>query len=239
MSEANNLSKAVNIFAAPNEAFRALKERPTALFPILVLIAGYAIVNFLYVNLVDLDWLNETQIRAAVEGNPNVTEAQVQQMVSAASALSPNITGAIGTVFTCIFVVVMMFLPALYLTIVSFATNDGIKLKQWFSLVAWSSLVGVISLIAIVVNLLTSDVTFMPQTEINPIAFASLLGAESAGGGTGAQIVRSLDFTSIWALILTILGYQVFTGRSLFKSAAIVLAPYVVIVAIVLAVTMS
>jgi membrane protein DedA with SNARE-associated domain len=45
-------------------------------------------------------------------------------------------------------------------------------------------------------------------------------------------VLLQLDPTTIWSLVLTVLGYQAFTQRSTLHTAIVVLAPWFVIVLI-------
>ena len=47
-----------NIFTAPQAAFAAIKERPNPWLPLLAMMGGTFVVQFLYMQLVDLPWLS-------------------------------------------------------------------------------------------------------------------------------------------------------------------------------------
>ena len=114
---------------------------------------------------------------------------------------------------------------ALYYTGVSFATNDGTKFRQWFAMIAWSTMPIVFGLLASLVNLLVSDARFLPQEQLNPLSFGNLLGIDSEGMPLIQRILLSLDVTTMWSVVLQIIGYQVFTQRSIVRAAIVVLAP--------------
>ena len=46
------------------------------------------------------------------------------------------------------------------------------------------------------------------------------------------RVLLSQDVTAVWTIVLSIVGYQVFTKRSLGFSGAVVLGPLILIVAI-------
>jgi hypothetical protein len=73
----------------------------------------------------------------------------------------------------------------------------------------------------------------MRQEELNPFSFGNLLGVDMTGVTRAQRALLSLDPTLFWSLVLSILGYQSFTKRSLSFSAAVVLGPIVLIVAII------
>jgi hypothetical protein len=229
MAESSSLAVAANIFVAPNEAFAAIKERPRVLLPILVLIVFYSAISLVYLSSVDLPWFLEQQLASS---NAEVTEAQREQALQAAENLPGVALGAIGAVTSSIAVLLYIFIIALYYTGVSFVTHDGIKLKQWFALICWCTLPVVLGLTASLVNILFGDARFMLQEQINPLAFGNLLGIDTESPTILQRIMLRIDLTSLWALVLMVLGYQAWTQRSIVKTVAIVLGPLVCIVAI-------
>jgi hypothetical protein len=231
MADTSVLSVATNIFASPNEAFAVIRERSRAWLPLLVLIVGYCAVSLLYMNSVDLPWFMDRQLQAG----PNfaeLTEAQRDEAVQAAANVSPMVYGAIGAVSSTLFVLLWFSVMALYYTGVSFATNDGIKFKQWFSLLAWCALPVLLGLLASLVNLLVTDARFLPQESLNPLSFGSLFSIEAEGASILQRVSLGLDVTTLWSLVLTVLGYQYWTKRSLPVAAVVVLGPLLLIVAI-------
>jgi hypothetical protein len=217
-----------NIFTAPSLAFAALKERPNPWLPLLVIVIGYCVVSFVYVQAVDLPWLMDRQLAQA----GNMTEEQRAQAVEAALRVSPTVYGAIGAVSTSISIVAIFALIALYYTGVSFATNDGLKFGQWFTMIVWSSMPIVFGLLASFVNLLVNDARFLPQEQLNPLSFGNLFAIDSEGAPIVQRILLSLDITALWGTVLQVVGYQTFTQRSIGRAAAIVLGPLVVLILI-------
>jgi hypothetical protein len=217
-----------NIFTAPSLAFAAIKERPSPWLPLLTLLIGIFVVQFAYLQIVDLPWLLDQQFQAG----GNLTEEQRTQAVDAAMRVPSTVLGTIQGISGAIVILVIYALVALYYTGVSFATHDGIKFGQWFALIAWCSLPGVLGMIASLVNLVVADARFLPSEQLNPLSFGSLFAIEPQGATILERILMSLDVTVLWATVLQILGYQAFTQRSIATAAVIVLGPLAVIVLI-------
>ncbi len=229
MANDSALTIATNIFTSPSEAFPAIKEHRKPAFPILVLIIAFGAVSFAYVNAVDLPWLMQTQLEMS---NPDMTEEQREQAVQASLALPPTVYGAIGAGSTAVALLLVIFLTALYYTIVSFFSHDGVRLKQWFALLCWCTLPAVLGALAQLVYVLSTDARFMLQDEINPLSFGNLLSIDRTGATIVQRILLGIDITTLWALVLSVLGYQAFTGSSIVKAVAVVLGPIVLIVAL-------
>ena len=228
MADSSLMATVVNIFASPAEAFRAIKERPRAFLPWALVIASTVTVTVLYINLVDFAWFMEQQLRSS-NAAQNMTDAQLEQAITAASNTPRGVIAAAAGISTPIALTLIWFVFALYFKVVSSITRDGIRLKQWFSLICWCSLPALLSSLAALVNLLTNDVSLMPQTKVNPLSYSSLFNIEPTGTNIFFRILQSFDLTSIWALVLTVLGYQNWTGKSLTTAAAIALAPYALV----------
>jgi len=229
MANTATLAVATNIFTAPGEAFAAIKERPSPWFPLLLLLLVYCAISFVYVNSVDLAWMIDQQLRAA----GTLTDEQRSQAVDTAMRLSPTVYGAIAITSFTVIILIVFALVALYYTGVSFFTNTGVKFKQWFAMSIWCTLPVVIGLLATLVNLLASDVRFLPQEALNPLSFGNLLAIDNEGLPTLQRVLLQLDPTTIWSLVLTVFGYQVFSQRSIVHAAVVVLAPLFVIVLLI------
>jgi hypothetical protein len=226
MADSSSVSVLVNIFTSPTAAFNALKERPNPWPALLIVLGLYAAVSYLYMQVVDLPWMFDRQLSQA----GNLTEEQRAQQVDAALQLSPTVYGVIGAITSPLAILIIFALIALYLTGVSFATNDGGKYGKWFTVVSWGFMPIVFVLAATFINLLVNDARFMPQEQVNPLSFGNLLGIETEGAPAVQRVLLALDITVCWALALWILGHQVLTQRSITRSAMVILAPIVVIV---------
>ena len=236
MSTANlsSLSVLTDIITTPSRAFAALKERPTVLLPLLILIVVNGAVSVAYTSSVDLGWMIDQQLQQA----QNLTDAQRDQAVKAALRIPPTLYGVIAVVGTAIVIPLLFALSSLYYSGVSFVTGDGVKYKQWFSLATWCAIPVVFGLLAALVHVLAGDARFMRQEELNPFSFGNLLAIDMVGVTRAQRVLLNLDPTLIWSVVLSIIGYQSFTKRSLPFAAAVVLAPLALIVAIVAAIAL-
>src|SRR5258706_3985692 len=160
----SSLSVLTDIITAPSRAFAALKERPTVLLPLLILIVINGAVSVAYTSSVDLGWMIDQQLQQA----QNLTDAQRDQAVKAALRIPATVYGVIAVVGTAIVLPLLFALSSLYYSGVSFVTGDGVKYKQWFSLATWCAIPVVLGLLAALVHVLAGDARFMRQEELNP-----------------------------------------------------------------------
>jgi hypothetical protein len=229
MANTSSVGILTNIFTAPTTAFAALKQRPSPWLALLIVLVGYAAVSYLYLQVVDLPWLMDRQLS---QGGALTDEQRAQAVETAVNTLSPRGYGVVAAITTPLSILIIFALIALYLTAVSFATNDGVKYGQWFAVVSWGVMPIVLGLAATFVNLLVSDARFLPQEKLNPLSFGNLFGIDSEGATRGQAALLALDITVCWAVALWIIGHQVFTQRSITRSAIVIFAPIVVIVVI-------
>jgi hypothetical protein len=199
----------INIFASPAEAFASLKEKSRFLAALLLIVLAAALVQFLYFSGVDIAWFFEEQMLA----NPNTTQEQVEQTIRFMTSIPQSGLAVVFALITAFFVTVVFLIQALYFKIASQFTKDGLSYKRLFTLVCWASMPGLLTSIASMVKVLTSDVSLMSATELNPLAFWELLNLEPMGAGTLDGIVMNTDPMTIWSLVLLILGYKIFSEK--------------------------
>ena len=233
-ADLSSLSILTNIITAPARAFAAIKERPIVWLPLVILIVVYCAISVAYMSAVDLAWMLDQQLQQA----QNLTDAQRDQAVKAALRIPPAVYGVISSVAVAIVMPLLFALTSLYYSAVSFITGDGVKYKQWFALASWCAIPIVFGLLASLVHVLAGDARFMRQEELNPFSFGNLLSIDMVGVTRAQRVLFSLDPTLIWSVVLSITGYQWFTKRSLPFSAAVVLGPIVLIVAIIAAIAL-
>jgi hypothetical protein len=139
-------------------------------------------------------------------------------------------------VSTFVGVIVVMLVQALYLRIVGMFTKDEVRYGQWLGLTAWSSMPSILVAIAVAVFVLTNDVRFVSQTEVNPLSFGSLLGIDSSEAALPMRALMSVSPVNLWSIVLLILGYRILSTRGVVFSSVVVLAPVAFIAAIIVAI---
>lgn len=228
MADSTTVGTLVNILTAPSTAFAAIKARPNPWVPLLLVSIGTAAVSYVYLQGVDFAWMLDRQFS---QGG-NLTDEQRAQAVDQALQLPRGIYYVFGTLSAPISYLIAWALIALYFTGVSFATNDGVKYGQWIAMIAWSMVPLLIGLAATFVNLLVSDVRFLPPEQLNPLSFGNLLAIDTEGAPMLERSLLSLSVIALWVVGLLIVGHQVISQRSIVRSAVVVLGPIVALVGI-------
>lgn len=225
MADTSAFTILTNVFTTPGEAFAAIKQRPSPWLPLVLLIGVYCAVSFAYLTSIDLAWFFDR----AMQNAPNLTDEQRARAVETQAGMSPYVLASVGSLSAAASFLIAFAIGALYFTGVSFALSAGVKFKQWFALLAWCSVPFLLGLLASLANVLTSDARFMPQEAMNPLSFGNLLALDSEGATLSQRILLSLDITTVWSLVLQVLGFQAWTGRSTAVASAVALAPLLIL----------
>ena len=126
----NNL---INIITAPKEAFGSIKDKPTVLFPLLIILLFSTSLQHGYFNTVNADFLiAQTEEQAAALFNQ--PESQIREGLADMDPQRIMIQSIIGVL---IIVPLIMAMYSGYLSLISKFTHDEISFKQWYSLSCW------------------------------------------------------------------------------------------------------
>ena len=222
---ASLLNTAINILTSPNEAFNELRQRPTKLFPLAVVMLGSMIVMYWYFSIVDFDWYIDDSLSLS-----NLSEERMEAGREAMLAMSQTTFKLFGMIGGTVGILVVSVLQAGYLSLVSAIIGDKFKFSHWFSLIAWTGLPYVLAIIGIAVNILLSPNGQLSAFDLNPLTLANL-GMQSSNASV-TTILNSLNLTLIWSMVLVVMGYKQWLDSSLVKALTVVLAPYMLILGI-------
>lgn len=214
----------IDIIAAPSAAFTRLKEKPSTLFPLLLLLVTLCSVQVGYILLTDRGFLVDQQLDQVEALLPNLSDAQRDEMEENMRNQGSGRMIASSAGGTAVTLLIIFALYALYLNFVSKFSFVQLGWKTWFSLVCWTYIPAVFGALASWAVLLSSSNGQVAIAALNPLNFTNLLGLNVQGGPLGY-----LGPLSLWSYALLALGYQNWTKKGLVFSALISLAPYVLI----------
>lgn len=221
------LGNFINILTAPKDAFSSIQAKPTVLVPLVLIALLTASVQYGYYQVVDRDFLIE-QLIEQTQRVVNVPEDQLRANFENTSMTRISMQTIISVL---IFIPLVMCLYAGYLSLISKFTYDEIRYKQWLSLAAWCGIPSLFVAIAGWVVLLTNSDGLIGLQDINPLSLNNLVFRSE---GRFAGLLSGIDLTQIWSVTLMVLGYKQWTGKSGLRSTITILAPYLVIIGIVI-----
>ena len=229
--EITMIQNLIDILAAPGAAFTRLREKPSILFPWLLITLSVASIQAGFLLLVDPAYLVDQLVDQALASNPAAGENQIRQNMG---AVSPTVFAVSSAVGSFLVLTVIMAINAVYLNFMSKFGHGEFSFKAWFSLLAWTSIPTLFVAIADWVSILTASNGLISLASLQPLSLDALFGLNSNN-----RILQSLSLPQFWSLALVVMAYQHWTGVSMLKSALITLAPYLLIYGIWAAISLT
>jgi len=195
----------IDIIAAPSAAFARLKEKPSYLFPLLLVLVSTVSIQIGYFSLVDIDFLREELVDQALASNPNARASEVR---AAVQNLNPSVLIISSTVATTVIILVLNALYAAYLKFLSKFSTLELGFRHWFSMTVWTGIPTVLVALAAWVVLLSTGDGRIPQAELQPLSLNTLLKLQSSN-----RLLHSLSLPMFWSLALLVIGYRQFTSK--------------------------
>lgn len=217
------LSLAINVLTAPSEAFRTIRQHPTALFPLALIIASTMGVMAWYFAVLDYDWY----IDDTLSQFPDFTEQQMADAREGMQSISQSSMMWITMLSGSVTILVIYLLQSSYLSLFSALRGDDIRFRQWWSLVAWTNLPSLFLAISMAVNILLNPSGQLSTLELNSLTLLSL-GMETDNLSLN-RIFSTINLAMIWNLVLLVMAYRQWLKESAIKATAIVVAPYLLI----------
>lgn len=216
------MSHLLNIYLDPAKVFADLKDKPSFLLPLLVIIAVNVALVLAYHFSVDPNWYIEHML--AMSGK-EMSAAEIEQ----AKQFMPGarVSGYIGAAVLPIVMPIMFALFSLYYLLAGKITGAGIGYKHCFALMCWASMPIVISSAVALVGVALMS----PQTGLESLKLTNIdpLLVQLPFDHAWSSWAKNFDLLGLWSIFLLALGWKTF-GRTGWTQAVIVAAlPTVVI----------
>jgi hypothetical protein len=206
------------VFYEPSAAFAALKERPRAWLPLLLLyVAGISMVVW-YFQTVDWEWMQAATLP------PDMT---AEQREAAGHAMSRGMMMGFGIAGVVIGTLLIFSLYGFYYWLAGKLASMELGFKSGFALVAWASLPSLIGVPLMALQIATSKGQL--AFENADMLSLNFLLVHAAPHTPWFSIASALKVTDIWVIVLTTIGLRTWTGKSTTTCAIIAALPYVLI----------
>ncbi|SFG56850.1 Yip1 domain-containing protein [Duganella sp. CF458] len=206
------------VFYEPSAAFAALKERPRAWLPLLLLyVAGISMVVW-YFQTVDWEWMKAATLPP---------DLSAEQREAAGQSMTRGVMMGFGIAGVVLGTLVIFSLYGFYYWLAGKLASMELGFKSGFALVAWASLPSLISVPLMALQIATSKGQL--AFENADMLSLNFLLVHAAPHTPWFGIASALKLTDIWVIVLTTIGLRTWTGKSGTTCAIIAALPYVLI----------
>lgn len=217
----NPFTQLIAFFIDPQRAYTELKEKPNFWFPLLAITLTTAAIMAWYYAIVDLPWLIDRILSSEANQDPKAKEMMASHMTR--GAMLGSSAGGI-----LVIVPVIYLLYSLYYLLAGKMLNTGVGFKVWFSFTCWSSVPALLSVLLMIVQILGAENGQVAQEQLD-ITSINFLFTQLPPSHKWASFFSHINLSAIWSMVLAIIGWRIWSGRSWATAALVVMLPYVLI----------
>lgn len=216
------MSHLINIFVEPGKTFAELKEKPTFLLPLVIMIVLSVAMTLLYFNKVDGEWLTNHQLAMGA------TEMSAAEMEQAKKIMpSAKVMGIIGAVVAPIMIVIITLIMGLYYMLAGKITGTAVSFKQALSLVTWSGLPSLLGLVVAIVGIFMMS----PQSTLESLMLTNVdpLIVQLPYDHAWSSFAKNFNLLSLWSVVLVAIGWRNWGRTGWGQAFTVALIPSLVI----------
>ena len=217
----SSFSTLLQIFTEPGQAMERVRERSMVWLPLLLLVLGTAVIQAWYYQVVDFAWLQDLLLSADTDMDPAQREA-------ARGFMSKNVMMGMAVVGTLIMIPVILAISAVYYLLAAKVIGSELGFGKWFAFVTWTAVPTLLMLPAMAVQLLMHGDGQLAPDALNPLSLNQLF-FHLPMGDRWAGLLGALNILTIWSVIVAVIGYKRWTGKSTGTSTFIVLLPQLIV----------
>ena len=216
----------LDIFLQPSRAYTDLRERPTWLLPLALLLLLSAILPVLYFHNVDGAWYVQ---HMAAEAGKDMSPAEVEKL----QAMMPAVgrMGVMGAISAVLLGGIVVCLLAVYLMLAGKVTGGTMDFRRGMSLATWSKMPMLLGLLVALIGAARMD----PQSTMESLMLTNVdpLLVHLPDANRWAPLARGTSLLDLWVFFLLALGWRVFNRASWLQSAIVALLPSLVFYAVI------
>ena len=216
----------LNIFFEPRKTLQDLRSHTSWWWLPVLLVMGLSLLfQVWYANRVDIAWFADQTLAPSAD---KMTADQLRDAHARFTPVSMVVFGAIGTLF----ILVWYLIQALYFFM---AAKIGGWQQQgygaWLNFISWTALPAVLGFVASAAYMLSTSSRQISPVDIDVTSLNTLL-FHVPYATKGQALASSLRLTTLWSWALMAIGLSAWTGKSVAKSAVVVLTPYLICYAV-------
>jgi hypothetical protein len=216
------MSHLINIFVEPGKTFAELKEKPSFLLPLALMIVLTVVMTLFYFNKVDSSWFAEHQLSMSGKEMSSAEIEQAKKMMPSASVM-----GIVGAVFAPIMILLVTSLMALYYFVAGKITGNVLTFKHAMSLVTWSGVPALLGLVVAIVGI----AMMTPQTALESLMLtnADPLLVQLPYDHAWSTLAKNFNLLSLWSVLLTAIGWRTWGKTGWGQAITVAIIPTLII----------
>ena len=221
----------LDIFLQPGKAFAGLRERPTWLLPMALLLVFTAALPLLYFHCVDGAWYMQHMLAQAGKDLSAEEAAKMQAMMPGVGRM-----GIVGAISAIVVGAISLVLYGVYLMLAGKVTGAQIDFRRGLSLATWSKMPMLLGMIVVLVGAMRMD----PQTSLESLMLTNVdpLLVHVSPEKHWSSLLRAFSLLDFWAWFLLALGWRTFTRASWRQSIVVAVLPAIAFFAVLATVAM-
>ena len=213
------LAALATMFYEPAKAFEVLEPRRYGWLPLALLMVSSIVLLMWYFNMVDIAWLVEQM-------NSGIKDQGLREKAN--SVMSKGMLQGIALGSTLVMLPLITTIGGLYLMLVAKFMSKEFSFGKGFALSAWSSVPTLLLFPLGAIQILMSSNNQLSSSELNPLSVNQLFFHY----GVGNPLAGPLDLisvTTIWSIVLMVIGFQAWAKASRTAAVMTVLIPYLLV----------
>ena len=213
------MSHLINIFLEPGKVFTELKEKPTFLVPLLLVVLVSTAMTFLYFMKVDGSWFIDHTLLSSGKEMSSAEIAQAKSFMPGAKMM-----GYLSLITTPIFTAIIVIVISLYYMLAAKISGSVIGFKQGLSLASWSSMPMLLGTIVVLVGVFMMS----PQTSLESLMLTNLdpLLIQLPADSPWKKLASAFSLLTFWSIFLGALGWKIWDKTSWAEALIVVTIPW-------------
>ncbi|MES2015798.1 MAG: YIP1 family protein [Pseudomonadota bacterium] len=209
------------MFYEPSKTFASLESKRHAWLPLVLVMLSTCALLMWYFSVVDFSWMIDQM-------NAGIKDAAVRE--KAAGMMTRGVLQTSALVASLVMIPLVTVVMGVYFMLVAKSMGKEFGFGAGFALSAWSGVTSLLLLPLGGMQILLSSNHQIASSELNPLSLNQLFfhyGMDNKLAGP----LDMVSLTTIWGMILMVIGFQAWAKVSRSAATAVVVIPYAVIFA--------
>jgi len=221
------INRLFKVLFSPAEVFEGVKKAPKVLIPIIFLTLIVTGTTSYYAYQMNAPVIMEKQLE--MSGRASQISDEMKDKIIETQSKFVKYTTPIGALLGT---PIMFLLIGLYLFIAAKLMGSDAGFGQNLAVAVYGAAPAIIAMVVAFAIMLAGDASTTMFQDLIPSNIGYFFPMEEVGKKLYI-LLKSLDFFSIWKFILMIIGFTAITRSKTWKSAAVILVPWALFIAVI------